>query len=293
MLLGAHISTSDGLAEAVAAGRAIGCDAIQIFSKSPQMWKGSPISDESADGFRSALRTERIAATAVHHSYLINLASPKPPLLARSRSAFVEELGRAEKLGVDHLIFHPGAHMGAGVAEGLNRIVESLNWAAEQTPGLRVRALLENAAGQGTTLCSSLEELGSVLDRVSDRARFGVALDTCHLFAAGVDLRSEREYDEFIERAEKALGKGTVQAFHLNDSKSELGSRIDRHENIGRGMIGANGFRHVVNDPRWNNTPGYLETPLDEDDYAAYARDLRALRALLAGSGKGPKRGGR
>jgi deoxyribonuclease IV len=280
MLLGAHIGTSDGLAEAAKTGRRIGCDVIQIFSKSPQMWKGSPISPEAAEGFRTAVREERLRSTAVHHSYLINLASPKPPLLQRSRDAFVEELRRAETLGVNHLIFHPGAHIGAGAAAGLARIVESLNYASELTPGLRVRALLENAAGQGTTLCASFGELATVLDGLNDKSRFGVALDTCHLFAAGFDFRTPEAYGSMCDRLDSELGVARVQAFHLNDSKADVGEHLDRHENIGRGKLGTDGFRQLVNDRRWREIPGYLETPLTEDDYVAYENDLKTLRKL-------------
>lgn len=283
MRLGAHISTSDGLAEAVIAGKAIGCDVIQIFSKSPQMWKGSPISGEAAEGFREAIRRERILGTAVHHSYLINLASPKPPMLQKSREAFVDELGRAETLGIDQLIFHPGAHMGEGARQGLERIIESLNWAAERTQGYRVRALLENAAGQGTTLCSSFSDLANILDAVGDKSRFGVALDTCHLFAAGFDFRTPELYRAMCDQLESELGQHRVHAFHLNDSKAGLGEHLDRHENIGRGKLGVEGFRQLLNDPKWNETPGFLETPLTEDDYKAYEEDLKTLRKLEKG----------
>jgi deoxyribonuclease IV len=278
--LGAHIGISTGLAEAPGIGRGIGCEAIQIFSKSPQMWKGVPIPDESAQGFRAAVEREGLRATAVHHGYLVNLASPKRPMLGRSRTTFVDELQRAEKLGVDALIFHPGAHLGSGVDRGLTTIVESLNWAIEKTPGLKVRALLENAAGQGTTLGSRFTELRRVLDGINDRTRVGVALDTCHLFASGVDFRSEETYGQLLDAIDSELGRAEVRAFHLNDAKAALNSRLDRHENIGKGQIGLDGFRHLVNDARWSEVPGYLETPIDENGYTRYEEDLHALSAL-------------
>ncbi|MCI4336843.1 MAG: deoxyribonuclease IV [Thermoplasmata archaeon] len=284
MWLGAHIGIAAGLAEAPSTGRQIGCDAIQIFSKSPQMWKGTPIPDAAATDFHAAVRTAGLRATAVHHGYLINLASPKKPMLARSRLAFVDELQRAEKLGVDALIFHPGAHLESGVEAGITTLIESLNWAAERTPGFKVRALLENAAGQGTAMCSSFPELARALAGVEDRARFGVALDTCHLFAAGFDLRTPELYGAFMDQLESELGRREVRAFHLNDAKAPLGSHLDRHENIGHGEIGVEAFRNLTNDARWDEVPGYLETPLDEDGYGRYVADLKTLHSLVVPS---------
>jgi deoxyribonuclease-4 len=283
MWLGAHLGISGGLAEAVREGRKIGCESLQIFSKSPQMWSGPPIATDAADGFRAAVRAEGLRATAVHHGYLANLASPKAFVLKRSRAAFVDEVHRADLLGVDALIFHPGAHLKSGVDAGLRTIADSLRFVLEEVPESRVRLLLENAAGQGTTLGSTFEELASVLAQVDRADRLGVTLDTCHLFAAGFDFRDERGYADLMDRVERVLGRETVRAFHLNDAKAELGSHLDRHENIGKGEIGAEGFRHLVTDRRWTETPGYLETPLDDRGYARYAEDLSTLRAL-AGS---------
>jgi len=281
MWLGAHLGTSGGLADAVREGRKIGCDSLQIFSKSPRMWSGPPIAPAAAEEFRAAVGAEGIRATAVHHGYLANLASPKAFILKRSRTAFLDEARRAELLGVDGLIFHPGAHLGSGIDTGIRTIAESLKEILEKTPESRVRFLLENAAGQGTTIGSRFEELAAVLADVDRPDRLGVTLDTCHLFAAGFDFRDERGYGELVDRVEKVLGPAVVRAFHLNDAKAELGSHLDRHENIGKGQIGAEGFRELVNDPRWRETPGYLETPLDDHGYRLYAADLRTLRSLL------------
>jgi deoxyribonuclease IV len=282
MFLGAHIGVAEGLPEAVREARRIGADALQIFSKSPQMWSGPPIAPSAAEAFRAAVRDEGIRATAVHHGYLVNLASPKPDGLEKSRSVFVEEIRRAELLGVDGLIFHPGAHLGSGADVGLRTIAESLTGAVAAVPDGHVRLLLENAAGQGTALCSSFEELAKVLELVGAPDRLGVALDTCHLFAAGVDFRTDAGYDRLLAAIDGTIGRSAVYAFHLNDAKAELGSHLDRHENIGKGQIGVEGFRHFVRDPRWAATPGYLETPLDEDGYAQYAADLATLRSLVA-----------
>ena len=290
MIFGAHLGIADGLPEAVRALRSIDGEALQIFSKSPQMWGGPPIAPAAAESFRAAVVAEKIRATAVHHGYLANLGSPKPDTLARSRGAFRDEAARAELLGVDALIFHPGAHVGAGVDAGLATIAESLRKALEERPDGRVRWLLENAAGQGTTLGSTFEELATVLGAVDAPDRLGVTLDTCHLFAAGWDLRTDEGYGRLIDKLRDTVGLGTVRAFHLNDAKAGLGSHLDRHENIGRGEIGLEGFRRVVNDARWSSTPGYLETPIDEaTGYARYAADLRTLRSLLPGTPRAPE----
>ncbi|MGI0131614.1 MAG: deoxyribonuclease IV [Thermoplasmata archaeon] len=281
MYLGAHIGIAAGLAEVPAQARRIGGQALQIFSKSPQMWNGPAIPDDAAAAFRANVRAEGIRATAVHHGYLANLASPKTAMLARSRAAFVEEIRRAEKLGVDGLIFHPGAHLDSGASEGVRVLVESLTRAFAEVAEGRVRVLLENAAGQGTAMGTTFAELAEVIDRVGARDRTGVALDTCHLFASGVDFRTPSTYGATMDRLEANLGRASVYAFHLNDAKLPLGSRRDRHENIGAGEIGTEGFRPLVNDPVWSKVPGYLETPLDDQGYAKYEQDLRTLRSLL------------
>ena len=245
------------------------------------MWAGPPIPATAAEEFRAAVRAEHLRATAVHHGYLINLASPKRPMLTRSRRAFLDEIHRAELLGVDGLIFHPGAHLGSGSEAGLKTIAESLRQALEAVPGGKVPLLLENAAGQGTALCATFEELANVLAEVGGGPRVGVTLDTCHLFASGVDFRTDEGYGTLVDRIDRVLGRGTVRAFHLNDAKADLGSHLDRHENIGKGQIGLEGFRRLVNDPRWSGTPGYLETPIDDRGYDRYAEDLGSLRALV------------
>jgi deoxyribonuclease IV len=282
MYLGAHIGIADGLGEAVRAGKGIGCEAIQIFSKSPQMWSGPPVSAEAAAEFQSAVRTEGLRATHVHHGYLINLASPKRAMLGRSRKAFLDEVHRAELLGVDGLIFHPGAHLTSGTEAGVRTITESLRKTLEAVPEGHVRLLLENAAGQGTAMCSTFEELAAVLHAVDAPARVGVCLDTCHLFAAGSDFTNATGYGSLVDRIDATFGRAAVGAFHLNDAKADLGSHLDRHENIGKGKIGAEGFRALVNDSRWEAVPGYLETPIDDRGYARYAEDLATLRALKA-----------
>jgi deoxyribonuclease-4 len=281
MRLGAHIGIAGGLPEAVRQGRAIGCDAIQIFSKSPQMWEGPRVAPEAAAAFQAAVTAEGLQSTAVHHGYLINLGSPKAFMLRKSRKAFLDEIQRAELLGVDCLIFHPGAHLGSGVDAGLKAVAASVREALDRVPDGKVRLLLENAAGQGTALCSTLEELQTVLAEIDAPDRVGVTLDTCHLFAAGWDFRTAELYGRWADAVEASIGRTAVRAFHLNDAKAPLGSHLDRHENIGKGEIGRAAFGHLVSDLRWDAVPGYLETPLDDDGYARYAEDLTLLRSLV------------
>lgn len=287
MYLGAHLGIADGLDVAAREARRIGCDSLQIFAKSPQMWKGPPISKEAADRFRAAVREVGLQRTAVHHGYLLNLGHPDASRLKQSKTTFLDELGRAELLGVDALIFHPGAHLGTGAPAAVRRVAATLNEILAARPDYRVRLLVENSAGQGTTLGSSFEELSGILTAVEDQGRVGVCLDTCHLFAAGLDFRTEEGYGELVDQLKGSIGLNAVQAFHLNDAKAPVGSHLDRHENIGRGTIGLEGFRRLVNDRRWERLPGYLETPLDARDYVRYEEDLRTLRSLLPGAASG------
>ncbi len=293
MYLGAHLGIAGGLSVAVEEAQKLSLESLQIFSKSPQMWAGPAIPAEAARAFRHAVGTSSLRATAVHHGYLLNLGSPRPPMLARSRTAFRDEIDRADLLGVDALIFHPGAHLGSGVDAGLRTIAESLVEALRDASSARPRLLLENAAGQGTTLGSTLEELATVLAAVDAKRRVGVALDTCHLFAGGYDFRTEEGYGRLVDTIDATIGRESVRAFHLNDAKADLGSHLDRHENIGKGEIGLDGFRHLVRDRRWADVPGYLETPLDERDYARYAEDVATLRSLLPASSDRPGAGAR
>lgn len=280
MYLGAHLGIAEGFDRAVLEAKRIGCEALQIFAKSPQQWKGPPISPEAAEGFRRAVREVGLRATAVHHGYLLNLGHPDEARLRQSIITFRDEVERAELLGVDSLIFHPGAHLHSGSSAAIERIATSLNAVLAGTPGFRVRVLIENSAGQGTTIGSTFEELASLLDRVEEKARVGVCLDTCHLFQAGFDFRTPEGYGEVIDRLDRIVGVRSVRAFHLNDSKAPFGSHRDRHENIGRGTIGLEGFRSLVHDPRWERVPGFLETPLDAHSYGRYEADLESLRRL-------------
>ena len=284
MFLGAHIGIAEGWPEAVAQARAIGCDAMQVFSKSPRSWKAPALRPETAEAFRAAVAQQGLRRVLVHHGYLANLAHPRPDALRQSRAALEDELARAELLGADGLVLHPGAHLGAGPEAGIASIVASLNAAFERVPGT-VRVLLENAAGQGTTLGRSFDELARMLEGVRETRRIGICLDTCHLFASGLDFRSPEAYGARIDEISDSIGLESVRAFHLNDAQAPLGSHLDRHANIGSGEIGVEGFGGWIRDPRWAETPGVLETPLDDRGYALYAEDLGRLRSLLPAGG--------
>jgi len=277
-LLGAHVSTAGGAAKAFARGSDIGCESLQIFVKSPNQWRAKPLAQEDVDAFRAA-RAAAPQPVVAHAAYLINLASPKEDVLERSKAALLDELQRCSALGVDGLVLHPGAHLGAGVDEGLERIARSLDEVLAADPGITTMVLLENTAGQGSTLGASFAELARVLELVDQKDKVAVCLDTCHAFAAGYDLASAEGYratfDEFFE----VLGRERLACVHLNDSKHPLGSRKDRHDNVGAGLIGLDFFARVIHDGALQGLAMVLETPLGDDDLG-HKRDLETLRAL-------------
>jgi len=239
-----------------------------------------PLAPEETAAFRENLAAHHIARVVIHANYLINLASPKRAMLKVSREAFLDELNRAHKLGVRDVIFHPGAHMGKGETAGLRTIAESLDWCFDHAEAPDVFAVLENTAGAGSVLGSTFEQIGEVIRGSSYADRLGLCVDTCHTFAAGYDFRTPGGYDSLIQNIDSAVGLGRLRAFHLNDSKGDLASHQDRHENIGKGKIGLEGFRPLVNDARFSGLPGCLEYPGDD---AGYRRNLRTLRALIEG----------
>lgn len=287
MILGAHIGIAGGLDKVPALARSIGCDTLQIFSKNQQQWKAAPLDPKAVAGFKEGLKAEKLTPGGVHASYLINLGSPKPELQAQSQDALVDEIRRVHTLGLPSLILHPGAHVGSGEAAGIAAIAKGVQKAVDTTAETKVRVLLETAAGQGSTLGRTFDELQQILVAIDRPDRTGVCLDTCHVFAAGWDLRTEAGYARMMESIEATIGVPTVRFFHLNDAKSDLGSHVDRHENIGDGKIGLVGFRRLVNDKRFAQVCATLETPVGEDKahpYAAYEKDLKTLRRLLVRS---------
>ncbi len=276
-MLGAHMSISGGVYKAPEKARELTCDCMQIFSKNQMQWRSKLISDEDAERFRKALKEQEIQETVIHDSYLINLGSPDRDLLQKSRDAFLDEMSRARKLGVRYLIFHPGAHVGSGEKEGLTRIAESLDWARKEFDSYDVELLLEITAGQGSVLGQTFEQLAKIIDGMEDPKATGICFDTCHAFAAGYDVKSEEGYEETMAKLEDVIGIDQLKAVHLNDSKGKRGERKDRHEQIGEGHIGLDGFRNVMNDGRLEGVPMVLETPKGDEMYASELRTLRSL----------------
>ncbi len=279
MLLGAHVPTKGGLATAPANGRLIGATAIQIFTRNQMQWKTRPVADDEAAAWKAALATSGVQTVLSHGSYLVNLASPDPVVAQKSSDAFVDEIRRCERLGIPLLVFHPGAHMGAGREAGVAALAASLDRALAATKDAAVMPLLEVTAGQGSYLGSTFEELRAILDRVREPERLGVCLDTCHLLAAGYDIASASGYDDTMRACDRTVGIGRVKAIHLNDSKKGLGSRLDRHERIGKGCLGEDAFRRIVNDPRLAGVPMVVETP---EPLAEWKKEIALLRSLVA-----------
>ena len=277
MILGAHVSTAGGVDKSPGNGLELGCQTIQIFTRNQRQWKAKPLTDSEVEGFRRELSRCGIGSTAAHASYLLNLGSPEPTVLARSREAFSQELERCRRLGLDFLVVHPGAHLGSGESAGLRAVAASLNRALEQDREACTRILLETTAGQGSSLGYRFEHLAEILSLVQAPERVGVCVDTCHIFAAGYDLRDASAYHRTLDQLDRVLGLSQVKAFHLNDSKRELGSRVDRHEHIGEGLIGAEGFKLLVKDRRFAGTPMILETPGGETHYGKNLSRLRQL----------------
>jgi deoxyribonuclease-4 len=291
-LVGAHVSIAGGVAGAFSRAEEAGCATMQIFTRNQTQWKAPPLPEEEIARFRGEQGRTGIAPVVAHGSYLVNLASPDPALLARSREAFLEELRRAAALGLPCVITHPGAHMGAGVEAGLARVAASLDWIGERAGAGAPLICLENTAGQGTVLGGDFAHFGTVFGKVKEHARLGVCVDSCHGHAAGYDFATARGYEMALRDLEAAVGPGRVLAIHLNDAKGERGSRLDRHEHIGRGRIGLVGFRLFMNDPRFARVPKIIETPKEEDGRQMDPVNLGVLRRL-AGAKKEPRaRGG-
>lgn len=290
-LLGAHMSIAGGHALAIDRATEFGMTACQIFTKNANQWNAKPIVPEAAEGFRARVVDSDVAFIVAHDSYLINLASPDDALRERSTAAFGDELARCALLGVPWLVTHPGAHMGSGVDEGVRRVAESLNRLFAEQPDQGVTVLLETTAGQGSALGRSFEELAAILALVEDQTRVGVCFDTCHVFAAGYEMRTRDAYERTIDEMERHVGLDNVGAFHLNDSKKPLGSRVDRHQHIGEGELGLEPFRFLLNDPRFTRIPKLLETPKPVE-HESDRRNLGVLRSLIGVPDKAQRRKG-
>ncbi len=273
------MSVSGGLHLAFERAQTVGCAALQIFSKSERQWQAKPLTDDGIAQFKDAQRRTNIGSVLVHDSYLINLASPKDDLWHKSSAAFAHELQRCEQLGVPYLVTHPGAHTGSGTEAGLQREADALNRLFADGVGGPTMVLLETTAGQGTALGGRFEELAWLLEHVAYPNRMGICVDTCHIFAAGYDVRTAEGYAAVFDRLIDLVGLEQIKAFHLNDSKGTLGGHLDRHAAIGDGEIGLDGFRLLINDARFVGLPMVLETP-KSDDGAEDLRNLATLRSL-------------
>ena len=258
---------------------------MQLFTKNNNQWRAKEITDAEAAAFREALVRLNITHPIAHDSYLINLAAPDEELWQKSIAAFAHELERADRLGIPYVVTHPGSFTTTSEAEGLARIVAALDEVHRRTRGATAQCLLENTAGQGSNLGHRFEHLQSIIAGVREPERLGVCIDTCHTFAAGYPLETKSEYDDTLAQLDRTVGLKLVRAFHLNDSKKERGSRVDRHEHIGEGKLGLEPFRHLLNDPTFRDVPMYMETPKGtRDDEDLDVINLRTLRGLVTAS---------
>ncbi|MGA1842624.1 MAG: deoxyribonuclease IV [bacterium] len=281
-LLGAHMSISNGISKSIDRGLSIGSTAIQIFTGYNNRWISKPLQDEDLRNFHK--KRSSLMMILAHNNYLINLASIDPVKSKKSFNSMLDEIERAEKLKLPFLVIHPGSHLGIGEKRGMQLVAERLNILFSETANSTVRILLENTAGQGTNLGYRFEHLAEILSMIKDQDRIGVCFDTCHAFAAGYDLRNREAYEKTFESFSGVIGICHLNTFHINDSKTGLGSRRDRHEHIGEGFLGLEAFRLLLNDERFVHLPMILETPkgraMDEDK-----RNMEVLYSLIKNEG--------
>lgn len=261
MLIGAHMSIAGGAFNAFAQGEESGCTTIQIFTKSSNQWKAKELTDEEVEKYHAEQKRTEIGPVVAHDSYLINLGSPDPALLMKSRDAFLVEMERCRKFKIPFLVTHPGSHLGKGEEWGIKRIAESISWLHERTEGFDTKIALETTAGQGSNLGYKFEQIASMIELSAQPERLAVCLDTCHIFAAGYDIKTQQAYEKTISEFDRIIGLERLAVIHFNDAKRELGSRIDRHEHIGQGEIGKKPFGFFMRDKRFENIPKLLETP--------------------------------
>lgn len=281
-ILGSHCSTAGGCAMAIERAGQIGAEALQIFVKGNTRWAWPPLKPEDAKAFRERLRTSGIRSCIAHAIYLVNLASTNAGFVKKSIEDMIDELQRCDQLGIDGLVMHPGAHMGAGLEVGIEQIAAGLNAIIAATPKVKCRVLLETTAGQGSAIGGSFEHIAQIMKRVSRKSRLGVCLDTCHVFASGYEIRYKKSYEAMWKDFDRIIGLKNLFAIHLNDSKKPFGSHKDRHEHIGKGEIGLDAFRLIMNDKRLRDIPMVLETEKDPEGKLD-VENLRVLRSLIAG----------
>jgi deoxyribonuclease-4 len=282
-VFGAHRSIAGGFDCALRSGASVGCDCLQVFIKNQRQWRAEPLTEDHIARYREAQRETGLHPVVAHASYLLNLATPDAGKRRKSITALIDELNRCEALGIGNLILHPGAHMDGTLGAGIARVARSLDTVHHACPGYRCMILLETTAGQGSAIGWRFEQLATIFDRTKEPDRVGVCLDTCHLFAAGYDFRTADGYAAMLYELDSAIGVSQVKCIHANDSKRDVGSRVDRHEHIGKGKIGKKGFAHFVNDPRFFGIPMIIETPKGKDGRGTDLDkvNLKRLRALV------------
>jgi deoxyribonuclease IV len=280
---GAHVSAAGGVDLALDRAAEFAMTSCQVFTKNERQWNAKPLDPGVVERFLARCCDRGMGTIISHDSYLINMATPDDSLWERSRLAIQEELRRCDELKIPYLVSHPGAHVGSGMDAGIPRIAEAINRVHDEMPDGKSMILLETTAGQGTTIGSKFEELAAIIDLVADKARVGVCLDTCHVFAAGYELRNAAGFKSTLDAFDSIIGLSRLKCIHLNDSQKGLGSRVDRHTHIGEGELGDSAFTLIVNEPRLNGLPGVLETPKGDDEKAD-GINLARLRGLVRAS---------
>lgn len=280
MLLGSHMSIAGGVFNAVRLGASAGCDVVQIFTKQPNQWRAKPLTDEEITQFFTSQKETGVKVACAHNSYLINLASPDDDLWEKSFGSMKEEYERCAVLKIPDLVMHPGSHVGSGQEAGLKQIGRALNRLFSESPDMKTVVCLEITAGQGTNLGCTFEQLAAIIDMVEDKNRVGVCLDSCHLFGAGYPMQTEKEYKATMKEFNDRIGYKYLKVYHLNDSLKPFGQHKDRHEHIGKGLMGLEPFRFIMNDARLRRIPQILETPKGED-LKEDIENLQTLRSLI------------
>ncbi len=280
MQFGAHQSISGGVFNAVLLGQKAGCDTIQMFNKSSNQWRAKKLASDEIDKFFKVIEETGVTVATSHTSYLINIASPDKELSAKSYSALKEEMERCNELKIPNLVLHPGSHVGTGAEAGLGRIADNINRMFEELSNNTCCLLLETTAGQGSHLGSKFEELAHIISKIEKSEQIGVCLDTCHVFAAGYPISEPADYKKTMKQFDETIGLKRLRIIHMNDSQKPFASQRDRHEHIGKGCIGLEAFRNIVNDSKLKNVPKILETPKG-DDVAEDVENLRVLRSLV------------
>ncbi|MFI5333109.1 MAG: deoxyribonuclease IV [Candidatus Babeliales bacterium] len=284
LLLGAHISTAGGFDKAITRAQSINCTAIQIFTKSNRQWAAKPITQDEQEVFKKAVKETGITSLLSHATYLINIGSGQEDILIKSRALLTTELERCDQLGIPYLVLHPGSYGTGSEQQCLETIATSLDNVFEHYTGSAM-VLLENMAGQGSSVCYSFEQLAEIRTRTKYKNKVGICIDTCHAFAAGYDLRTSATYEQVWHEFDRIIGLSHLKALHINDSKKPLGSRVDRHAYIGQGAIGLEGFKLLFNDPRFFDIPKILETPCESDApqelLRCYAYNMQVIKGLI------------